>query len=68
MEMSRRSLFRRSGAALGIATLGGFELFSQQKKPDPFAGLKSMTSGVKPLDPADYQARIEKARKLMTDQ
>jgi len=68
MEMSRRSLFRHSGVAVGVATLGGFELFSQQKKPDPFAGLKSMTAGVKPLDPADYQARIEKARKLMADQ
>ncbi len=65
MQISRRSLFRKSGAALGVAGLTRLELFSQQKQPDAFADLKSMTAGVKPHEPADYEARIEKARKLM---
>ena len=67
MRISRRCLFQKSGTALGIAALAGIESFPQGKQPDPFADLKSMTEGVKPLDRADFEARIEKARKLMAD-
>lgn len=67
MHISRRSLFRQSGAAIGIAGLGGLDLFAQEKRPDPFSELKSMTTGVKPLEAGDYEARMEKARKLMID-
>lgn len=67
MKISRRSLFRQTGTALGIAGLEGLNLFAQDKRLDPFGELKSMTTGVKPLEASDYEARMEKARRLMIE-
>jgi Xaa-Pro dipeptidase len=60
MLTSRRSFFR--AAALAVP---GFE--AQDRRADSFADLKPMTGGVKPLAPEDYEARIEKARRLMRE-
>jgi Xaa-Pro dipeptidase len=67
MTISRRSLFRRGGAALGIAGFTGLKSIAQEKPKDPFAELKSMTGSVQKLTPEDFQSRLEKARRLMID-
>ena len=63
--ISRRHFLKIGGLSL---SLSGFakSLFSQS---NPQAPLKpeNLLKGVQPLGPEDYEARLEKARRLMTD-
>ncbi len=64
MQMTRRDALRLGGA-LGLASLAP-RSFAQGGATTPdIAGLHSMTGDVKPIAPAEYRARIDKARKLM---
>jgi Xaa-Pro dipeptidase len=67
MYHSRRSFLAR---AAGLVALGGATSAARPQEPraDAFADLKSMTGGVRPLELADYQDRIERACRLMADQ
>ncbi len=67
MRISRRSVFRSTGAFLGSLASGGLAgAFSQEAAKDAFADLKNMTADLTRLTASDYQGRMEKARKLMT--
>ena len=66
--LSRRSFLGRAGATFGSTALLDPEVPDQERRPEPFADLKSLTTGVEPLTAEDYQARIEKARRLMIEQ
>jgi Xaa-Pro dipeptidase len=59
--MKRRELLSMAGAAAALATLAPAHVFAE----DAAAGLRSMTGDVKPIDRAEYLARIDKARALM---
>jgi Xaa-Pro dipeptidase len=60
MSISRRDILAL-GAATGLTALGPARLFAQPSA----AGLKSLTAGAKPIERAEYLARIAKARALM---
>ena len=57
----RRELLSMAGASAALAALAPGRLFAQ----DAAAGLKPMTGDVKPIERAEYLARIEQARALM---
>jgi Xaa-Pro dipeptidase len=59
--MKRRELLSMAGAAAALATLAPARVFAE----DAAAGLRPMTGDVKPIDRAEYLARIDKARALM---
>jgi len=59
--MERRALLSMAGATAALAALAPNRLFAQ----DAAAGLKPMTGDVKPIERAEYLARIDKARALM---
>ncbi|HYJ42762.1 MAG TPA: Xaa-Pro peptidase family protein [Steroidobacteraceae bacterium] len=60
MTISRREVLSMTGAA-ALASLAPQRLFAA----DPSASLKSMTADVAPIGPAEFLARIAKARALM---
>lgn len=59
--MNRRDILAMSTAATGLAALTPTRLLAQNSA----AGLKSLTGDVKPIDRAEYLARIARARALM---
>src|SRR5262245_3311911 len=59
--MRRRELLSMAGTAAALAALAPGRLMAE----DAAAGLKSMTGDVKPIGPAEYLARIDRARALM---
>jgi Xaa-Pro dipeptidase len=63
--LSRRHFLKIGGLSV---SLSGFvrNLFPQSAAQAP-AKLENMLAGVKPLGPQDYEARLEKARRLMVD-
>jgi Xaa-Pro dipeptidase len=63
--ISRRHFLKIGGLSV---SLSGFvrNLFSQNA-PQASAKLENMVAGVKPLGPEDYEARLEKARRLMAE-
>ena len=63
--ISRRHFLKIGGLSV---SLSGFvrNLFSQNA-PQASAKLENMVAGVKPLGPDDYEARLDKARRLMTE-
>ena len=73
MCTDRRDFLRLSALAAGTALLGGSALESeaaparQANQPDPIRRLRRMTVGVVPISVDERKARIEKARKLMSD-
>jgi Xaa-Pro dipeptidase len=64
--ISRRHFLKIGGLT---ASLSGFArgLFSQSNPASTQAALENLVAGVKPLGPEDYEARLERARKLMAD-
>ncbi|MEO8369029.1 MAG: aminopeptidase P family N-terminal domain-containing protein, partial [Candidatus Solibacter sp.] len=48
-----------------LATLGASLAAQTSNPPDSVRNLKPMTDGVRPIAPAEREARIEKARRLM---
>jgi Xaa-Pro dipeptidase len=67
MRISRRSMFRRTSAVLGSLGISSLRAFPQEPAKDPFSDLKSMTAGVSRPTLGDFEARMEKARKLMIE-
>ncbi len=67
MTISRRSLFRKGCAALAMSGTTGLSGSPQERQKDPFAELTSMTGAVPKQTAEDYQARVEKARRLMIE-
>ncbi len=67
MSLSRRSFFRQTTAALGTIEIGGATLPAQTPGSDAFAHLKNLTAGIPHLTKSDFEARLERARKLMAD-
>ena len=61
MRANRREVLTMTAAAAAFAALRPAQLFAA----DATASLKSMTGDVKPIAPAEYLARIDKARALM---
>jgi Xaa-Pro dipeptidase len=59
--MKRRDVLSMAGSAAALAALAPAGAFAAESS----AGLTSMTGGVKPIDRAEYLARIDKARTLM---
>ena len=59
--MERRALLSMAGAAAVLTALEPGRLFAQ----DVAAGLKPMTGDLKPIERAEYLARIDRARALM---
>ncbi len=66
MTVSRREFFRIGGLSIGAI---GFAkgLFSGQRSSTG-SKLENMVEGVEPLTPKDYETRLEKAQRLMTQQ
>jgi len=65
MSFSRREFLKIGG--LSVATYGFINnLFSSQKNSKK-SELKNMVSNVKPLIPEDYQSRLEKAKRLLSE-
>jgi Xaa-Pro dipeptidase len=64
MAIQRRTFLKTGGLSIGLF---GFipSLFSCKENEPPFEGLENMTSNVKPLDPEDYERRLQKAKELM---
>jgi Xaa-Pro dipeptidase len=60
MKLTRREAFR-----LGCATLGLASFVPRLLAQDAAADLPSMTADIEPITPAEYAARIDKARGLM---
>ena len=61
--ISRRNFLKVGGLSVSLSGLAR-TVFSQTK-PAPPAKLENLVAGVKPLGPEDYEARLEKARRLM---
>jgi len=68
MTISRRSLFRGGSSALAAAGIAARSSSAEEKQKDPLADLKNLTAGVQKQTPEDYQARMERARRLMVEQ
>ncbi len=67
MSLTRRWFLNHASLALPAMLPARKMLGVEQESQNPFAGLKSMTEGIEPFTPTDYEIRIEKARKLMID-
>ncbi|MFH1573672.1 MAG: Xaa-Pro peptidase family protein [Acidobacteriota bacterium] len=67
MLLSRRSFVRTSTVSLGALAASAGASGANRSQEDPLAGLKSMTEGVEPFALSDYEARVEKARRLMQE-
>jgi Xaa-Pro dipeptidase len=68
MQMNRRVFFRNSAVGAAVAAAGSANAGAQDETAaTPFADLKNMTAQVERLTPADFDARIEKARRLMAE-
>jgi Xaa-Pro dipeptidase len=69
--MNRRRFLTRAAAGLGAAALaapaGDAEAQGAANVPESIRSLKSMMDGVVPITSAERQARIDKARRLMTE-
>jgi len=61
MSMERRALLSMAGAAAVLTALEPGRLFAQEVA----AGLKPMTGDLKPIERAEYLARIDRARALI---
>jgi len=61
--ISRRNFLKVGGLSVSLSGIAR-TVFSQAK-PAPSAKLENLVAGVKPLGPEDYEARLEKARRLM---
>ena len=59
--MERRALLSMAGATAALAALAPSRVFAQ----DAATALKPMTGDVKPIERAEYLARIDRARELM---
>ena len=68
MTISRRSLFRSGSLALAAAGIATHSNSAQDRPQDPLADLKPLTAGLQKQTPEDYQARMERARRLMVEQ
>jgi Xaa-Pro dipeptidase len=68
MKTTRRSFLECSGVTLAAATAARSPSFSQGQAQNPFADLKSMTTNVQKLTPADFESRIERLRASMSGQ
>jgi len=74
MCTDRRDFLRMTGGIAAVAAFAGTHVnafagspSSQNAQPDPIRRLRRMTDGVTPISLEERQARIEKARKLMSD-
>jgi Xaa-Pro dipeptidase len=73
MCTDRRDFLRLSAFAAGATLLNGSlieagaEPLQQANQPEAIRRLRRMTDGVVPISMDERKARIEKARKLMTD-
>jgi len=65
MSFSRREFMKIGG--LSVAAYGFTKSLSAESKAAVHQELKNMVAGVKPLTAADYQARREKALRLMAE-
>src|SRR5262245_4915009 len=71
--MDRRTFVRSTalGTALGGGVFGRAEAQQQQQQqqpvPEAIRNLKPMTAGIQPISDAERQARLEKARRLMSE-
>ncbi len=70
MKVDRRRFFGLSGVAVGASWLSSRVVAAQAPSrdvPAPIRGLRPMTDGVVPISDDERRARIEKARRLMTE-
>jgi Xaa-Pro dipeptidase len=65
--MNRRSFLRDSAAVAAMTTLRPHVGEAQQPKPNAITSLKPLGPPVPPISDEERKARIEKARKLMTE-
>jgi Xaa-Pro dipeptidase len=66
MRITRRQALGLTGSALGLGALAPARLHAEGPASAlDVTGLKSMTGDVRPIAPAEYLARMDKARKLM---
>ncbi|MFC1557589.1 M24 family metallopeptidase [candidate division KSB1 bacterium] len=65
MEYSRRNFLKIGG--LSITTAGIVSSFFACSERTAQSELENMVTGVEPLTPEDYEARIEKVRRLMAE-
>jgi Xaa-Pro dipeptidase len=71
VTISRRTFVRSAGAAAAAGLVGPPRLEAQQpapsETPEAIRALTPMTAGIAPITDTERQARIEKARRLMTE-
>jgi Xaa-Pro dipeptidase len=67
MQISRRTFFRGSALTAAVVNADATDLQGQDRGEEVFADLKNMTAQVERLTPSDFDARIEKARRLMVE-
>ncbi len=65
MTVSRREFFKIGG--LSIAATGWVRSLFSHPREEGESDLKNMVDDVKPLTPEDYKMRLEKAKKLMSE-
>ena len=65
--MKRRTFLHQSAALASVAALGPHVAEAQQPSPGAIASLQPLGPPVAPITDDERRARIEKARKLMTD-
>jgi Xaa-Pro dipeptidase len=66
-SMKRRDFLQQSAALASVAAIGPHVAGSQQPSPGAIASLQPLGPPVPPIADDERKARIEKARKLMTD-
>ncbi len=65
MSTTRRAFLKTGTISLAAAGLAPLAPFENTAAPAPSQELENLVKGVEPLQPADYAARIEKARRLL---
>ena len=64
--ITRRNFLKVGG--LSVSSMGFVNELFGRSSPAQDQKLQNMVAGVKPLAPEDYEARLEKARRLMAEQ
>ena len=67
MCVDRRDFLRLSAGVSAMALLGGDAFSQASEPPEPIRKLQPMTKGVVPISETERRARIERARRLMSD-
>ncbi len=65
--VDRRSFLRVSAATAGTALVGAPAFAQRPDLPEPIRNLQPMIEGIVPIADAERHARMDKARRLMTD-